>query len=274
MAARKNLALLFPNKTDDNQDYIVTDEVKLIQILENLLNNAIKFTHAGCIELKYIIVDNSIKILVKDTGIGIHNESTEIIFERFRQADPSISVNYGGTGLGLSISKSYAQMLNGTLQVESQPGIGSEFMLTLPYISNNSIIEKEECTRKTLIAKSLKILVAEDEITNYHLLKDFLQSNNTTLYYAQNGFEAVKSVKDNPQIDLVLMDIKMPVMDGITALKKIKKIRKQLPVIALTAYAMMQDGQKFLNLGFDDYIPKPIHRDNLIEKINNLISIP
>jgi PAS domain S-box-containing protein len=269
-ALHKNLKLLFNKNIANNQFCIMTDETKLKQILSNLLTNAIKFTHSGSIEVMCGIQENNVAFSVKDTGIGIPKESHHIIFERFRQADPSISVKYGGTGLGLSISKSFAQILGGTLRVNSEPSHGSTFTLTLP----NQVQHDEKIrANSTLVVPDAAphvILIVEDEIYNYELLKAILQNKNMTLLHAGNGSEAVKTCINNPKIDLVLMDIKMPVMDGITAFREIRKSKKQLPVIAVTAYALEQEKRELLRMGFDDYIVKPVSKEELYGKINNV----
>jgi len=277
---KKKLDFIVKKEIENRPFYINTDETKLDQILTNLLNNAIKFTHSGSIELGYQIIPNEtdknhtaslIKFYVKDTGIGIAKESHEIIFERFSQAEQGISSNYGGTGLGLSISMSFAKMLGGTLTVESELKAGSLFSLILP----NSIVEREEIKKSSdkiqLKNSKLEILIAEDEIHNFLLLEAILLEGNYTIYHAEDGLEAVDFCRDNPNIELVLMDIKMPVMDGVTAFKEIRKIRPDLPVIAQTAYALEQDKQGFINLGFNDYIAKPILRDELLKKINAIL---
>jgi PAS domain S-box-containing protein len=271
IANRKKIDFIISNDLIGNPIYIRTDETKLDQILTNLVNNAIKFTASGKVELKYLIKGEYIEFYVKDTGIGISKESQAIIFERFRQAEKSISVSYGGTGLGLSISKSFAQMLGGTISVESELNCGSVFCLKLPYKPLEQQFNEISQPKIELISSSLNILIAEDEINNYFLLETLLGGENTTLFHAKNGLEAIEICKNNPSINLVLMDIKMPVMDGIKAFEGIRKIRPFLAIIAQTAYALEQEKQYFINLGFNDYIAKPIIKENLFEKINHVI---
>jgi PAS domain S-box-containing protein len=270
-AVEKNLNLNFYKEAPDKLLATFTDETKLMQILANLLNNAIKFTHTGSIEMKYALKVDTIEFSVKDTGIGIHKKAQGFIFERFRQADTSIAAKYGGTGLGLAISRSFAQMIGGNIRVESTPGKGSTFYLTIPYSLHEAQFVNEDLKLPDLWNKSLTILVAEDEVNNYKFLKAVLLSKNVTLLYAANGEEAVTMCQQNPDIEVILMDIKMPVMDGITALKKIRKFRKNIPVIAQTAYVLEHDKQYFLDMGFTDYIVKPIAKEELFGIINKAI---
>ena len=270
-AVEKNLNLIFSKGAPDKLIHTFTDETKLMQILANLLNNAIKFTHTGAIELKYALKGDYIEFSVKDTGIGIHKKAQGFIFERFRQADTSIATKYGGTGLGLAISKSFAHMIGGNITVESVPSKGSTFYLTIPYSHQETQPVNEDLNQSDLWNKTLTILIAEDEINNFKFLKAVLLSKNITLLYAANGQEAVQICKQNPDIAVILMDIKMPVMDGISALKKIRKFRKDIPVIAQTAYAMEHDRQYFLDMGFTDCIIKPIAKEELFGIINNAI---
>jgi PAS domain S-box-containing protein len=268
---KKNLKFTLNKGISDRPLLILTDETKLTQILTNLLNNALKFTNSGYIELVYDIHDNFINYSVKDSGIGISKTSLELIFERFRQADESTHIEYGGTGLGLSISKSFAHMLGGTLQVNSEPGTGSVFTLSLPYTPVVDQVTDKKLQQTTLARKNLTILIAEDEINNYLLLKELLNLSNITTLYAKNGLEALKACENNPDIDLVLMDIKMPVMDGIVAFKKIREFRKDLPVIAQTAYGLENEKQQFLKMGFDEYIPKPIVKEELLRTMKKCL---
>ena len=251
---------------------ILTDETKLNQILTNLLNNAIKFTQQGTVKVKYYFEGDKINFAVEDTGIGIPKESQAFIFERFRQAEETTHIEYGGTGLGLSISGSFAHMLGGTISVESEYGKGSIFTLSLPYSPDTNQKPVEKPVQFIPTQKELVILIAEDEVNNYMLIKAFLNLPNISLLYAENGYEAVKICRSNPDIDIVLMDIKMPVMDGITALLKIRKIRTDIFVIAQTAYGMESDKMQYIEMGFDDYIAKPLKRDELIKTITRVIT--
>jgi PAS domain S-box-containing protein len=271
-AHEKNLTLLLTKGVAAQPLITITDETKLTQIITNLLNNALKFTHKGYIEMGYTFRANEIEFFIKDSGIGIAKEAHEIIFERFQQAEASTGYNYGGTGLGLSISKSYSQMLGGRLWVESEPEKGSTFFLSIPYYPEElktSTINKPSDLLQ--LSRHINILIAEDEFYNYLLIKSILTCDKITLIHAPNGYEAVQLCKQNTDFDLVLMDIKMPVMDGLAAFREIKLIQPKLPIIAQTAYALEQEKQQFLEKGFDDYIAKPIRKDELLEKINKVV---
>lgn len=246
--------------------FFMTDETKVTQILTNLLENAFKFTHEGYVELSFDCIDGFLKFYVKDTGIGIPQTAQKYIFDRFRQADNNIHVIYGGTGLGLSICKSYAEMLGGSISVISNQGEGSEFRLSIPYVMP---ADQVSCQNNSTDVKApnLTILVAEDEICNFELIEAFLKITEINLLYASNGYEALKVCEENRFINLVLMDIKMPVMDGITAFKEIRKIRNDLPILAVTAYALENEKDKFLDLGFNGYISKPIKKEILLDAI-------
>lgn len=271
-AKEKNLKFIMPELPGDKPLLMLADETKLFQILTNLLSNAFKFTHHGSVGLALTLHDNMIDLSVSDTGIGISEESLAVIFERFRQAEDNTHIEYGGTGLGLAISLSFAQMLGGTIAVRSEPAKGSVFTLSLPFREATS--EKEDDASRIFIPsnRKLTILVVEDEINNYLLIKALLNHSNLKLVYAENGVEAVKACQSNPAIDLVLMDIKMPLMDGITALGLIKERRKDLPVIAQTAYGLEREKQQFLEQGFDGYISKPISKEELFTIIKQNLS--
>jgi PAS domain S-box-containing protein len=248
---------------------IYTDGTKITQILTNLINNALKFTEKGSIEFGYIIKTNKepaeIEFYVKDSGIGIKDESHTLIFERFCQADKDIQQTYGGTGLGLSISKGFIELLGGKIWVESELDKGSSFYFTIPY---NPIGENNKMSSKTDHGLNIKtILIAEDDDYNFRYINEILIAMNVHSIHAKDGNETVEICKANPNIDLILMDIKMPKMDGHTAAKLIKEFRPDLPIIAQTAYALEHEKQKYSGTVFADYITKPINREELKCKI-------
>jgi len=271
-AEEKNIQFILPSDIRSDPMIFLSDETKLTQILSNLLNNAFKFTRKGSVELTYTIHGHVIEFSVIDTGIGIPHESQSHIFDRFRQADDSTHIEYGGTGLGLSISNSFAQMLGGFIQLESEPEKGSRFTLTLPFLLETDSVLKVD--PKPVIPEDvvLNILIAEDEFNNYLLLKALLKQPNINLFYAENGLEALNICERNSDINMVLMDIKMPVMDGVTAFRRLRELKREIPVIAQTAYGLEREKQQFLEMGFSEYVSKPIKRDDLYRKIIKCIS--
>jgi len=249
---------------------VQTDGTKLTQILSNLLNNALKFTQQGYIELICTEKEAMLEFCVKDTGIGVKPEMQNIIFERFMQADLSISKKYGGTGLGLSICKAYTELLGGNIWVNSEPDKGSEFYFTIPNKREIRPLKKTEDQIKIKQIRNKTILIVEDEVFNRQLIRELLL-DIYNLLSASNGKEAIDMFNNNPDIDLILMDIKMPEMDGQTAMMEIKRKKPELPIIAQTAYALDDEKEEFMKSGFDDYITKPIKKPDLITKIAKFI---
>lgn len=256
-----------------NKDLSLTgDKNRISQILHNLLSNAVKFTDQGQINLDCSLENNTVKLRVKDTGRGIMQENLSRVFERFWQEKTKLEENKGGTGLGLAISQQLALKMGGSITVESPKNTGSEFCLHLPYQQATNPAEETGSisSSKTPISKDegMRILIAEDEEINFLLLTEILASKSPFITRAYNGQEAVTLAKKKPAPELILMDIKMPVMDGTKAMKQIKQAGINVPVIALTAYAMKEDKQKFLEMGFDDYLSKPVNADLLFKTID------
>lgn len=244
----------------EEQSEIFTDKTKITQILSNLLSNALKFTQEGSVEFGYSLFDNQLKFYVKDSGIGIKPEFHSKIFERFRQADKSINKLYSGTGLGLAISKAFVELLDGKIWVESEFGKGSTFYFTIPYKSVNKIENINPQVKQSSKFKS--IIVAEDEEFNYLYLKELLSNYGLKIIYAKDGKEAIEKYKLNPNIDLILMDIKMPVMTGDIAAMVIKSSNSNIPIIAQSAYALNFERAKYEGI-FDGYLTKPIKAEEL-----------
>ncbi len=264
-AKDRNTSLSSEAELADSISEIYTDKTKVTQIISNLLSNSLKFTHAGSIEFGYHLIHNEIEFFVKDTGIGIKPELHEAIFDRFRQADNTIQRNYGGTGLGLSICKGLVELLGGRIRVQSQIGKGSTFYFTIPYKPVNEIEKVPILTRQPV--NSGTILVAEDDEYNFKFLEEALSYLHSNIIRANNGKEAVEIFKSNPQIDLILMDIKMPVMNGYDAAEIIKSIKPDMPVIALSAYAMEYERAKYESM-FDGYLTKPLKEELLTDVIS------
>jgi CheY-like chemotaxis protein/nitrogen-specific signal transduction histidine kinase len=276
-AGKKGLSLELMINLPENQAIITTDETKLGQILANLLNNAFKFTSDGHILFGYKVKNNRLEFFVKDTGIGIPMHMHELIFDRFRQADSSVIREYGGTGLGLSISKAYVELLEGRMWLESEIGKGSIFYFDIPYLQselNHKQMNGQLMSGGILDSPFEKtILVAEDEELNYLLICEMFSNHNWKIIKAVNGEEAVKLCQSNPDIDLVLMDLKMPVMDGYEATRIIKSARPELPVIVQTAYINEQDRKKAFKNGCDDYICKPFNMNHFTEMVRKYIGV-
>lgn len=262
----KNLNL-FLNNPSDNPIITITDEIKLQQIVANLINNAIKYTSEGSIEVGYKLDEKSgsIEFSVKDSGMGIDKQYHEIIFERFRQLDVNYN-NLSGLGLGLSICKAYVEMLGGKIWVESEVDKGSVFYFTIPYVTAETVkkIQKNTEDLPDTLQNKL-ILVAEDDEANFLYIHEVLKSCKCKVLRTVNGIETIKACKENQSIDLVLMDIKMPLLNGIEATKEIKIFRPDLPIIAQTAYAFPDDERRVKEAGCNAYISKPIHRDKIIK---------
>ncbi|MDE5421531.1 ATP-binding protein [Ancylomarina sp. DW003] len=254
----------------DDEAFVVTDSTKLTQILTNLVGNALKFTQEGFVNFGYTLKDNFLEFYVEDSGIGIPSDMHTDIFKRFRQVESTSARKYGGSGLGLSISKAFVEMLGGNIWLSSEAGKGSVFYFTLPYKTVNSkVIPKLPSNELNLeFVKPKTVLIAEDEDSNFILLEKFFLDMKINIIRAINGIEAVAICKSNPQIDLIMMDIKMPDMDGYEATKCIKEFRPDLSIIAQTTYSTEADKNKAFACGCSDFISKPFNRELLLSKIN------
>ena len=255
---------------------ISTDREKLYAILTNLLKNAIKFTSNGKIEYGYATKENNVEFFVKDTGMGIDKERHKAIFERFVQADLTISKPYEGAGLGLAITKAYVEMLGGDIWLTSNPGEGASFYFTIPFtaIPNKQITTDQPgpISTQTNAYQNLTILVAEDDETTFYYLEAILAGKCRNLLHCTTGLDAVEACRNNPGIDLLLMDIKMPVMDGYEATRKIREFNREIKIIAQTAYALAGDRENAIDAGCNDYISKPVNKDELLKIIRNLFN--
>lgn len=258
----------------DNMATIRTDPVKLTQILLNLVSNALKFTHKGHVKYGYELANKVLKFYVEDTGIGIPADMLEVIFERFRQVDNSPTRRYGGAGLGLALSKGYTKLLGGTIEVASEPGNGTVFTLSMPYKPvgpEKPGMEEHSKTALVEIPEGKLILVAEDEMNNFLLVNEMLLDLNLQAKHARNGLEALSLCEGDELPDLVLMDIKMPVMDGIEARKALKEMHPHLKIVAMTAYALENDKEHFIAMGFDGYLEKPLKKQALEKTLSHLL---
>jgi PAS domain S-box-containing protein len=273
-AEAKGLRLTCTTGLSDIESIIKTDSIKLNQILTNLIKNALKFTHKGGIDFGYTKGHGKLEFYVIDSGIGIPADMKDKIFERFLQVDNTLTRGYEGAGLGLSITKAFIEMLGGTIRVESIDGEGSKFFFTLDYIpavSPETSQPPDTREKPAFVVPDLTILVAEDDEVSTLLLKKNLKGENITVLYAVNGEQAVDIVRHHPEINLVLMDIKMPLMNGYEATKLIKQLRPHLPVIAQTAFTSKEDRQKAKEAGCNSFITKPINKIELLELMNELL---
>jgi PAS domain S-box-containing protein len=278
-ASEKGLQLICKKGIPDQALIIRTDEQKLNSVLTNLIKNAIKYTREGSVEFGYTLASKErnkmLQFYIKDTGIGIPKARQRAVFNRFEQADIKDRNAYEGSGLGLAIAKSLVEMLGGNIWLESTIGSGSTFFFTLPYIISERKepvnIEVTPASQKTKVPKSLKILIAEDDIASFLHLSILTKELTRELLHVTTGREAVEACRDHPDIDLVMMDIKMPNMNGLEATGKIREFNQSVPIIAQTAYALIGDREKALAAGCNDYITKPILAEELMEKLTSLI---
>jgi PAS domain S-box-containing protein len=262
---QKGLEFSIENILNEEEAQVISDETKLTQMLGNLVGNAIKFTEKGRIKINCSLKGEQLHFTVSDTGMGIDEKHHAFIFERFRQIEPDSSKLYGGNGLGLAITKAYAELMGGEIWVESSPGKGSRFHFTIAHKPLNKKEEKTMSTTKELEKADKKtILIVEDEYSNYFFLELMFSKMGITPIVAHNGQEAIDICKSNPEIDLILMDLKMPVLNGFEATKQIKAMRPELPIIAQTAYALSADKHKAIEAGCDDYLTKPIRKQDLM----------
>jgi CheY-like chemotaxis protein len=256
----------FRSGLSDNS-FIISDRIKLRQIFDNLLSNAVKFTPSGRIVIMCEIKDGFIRFKVEDTGIGIKPELQNVIFERFRQVESSFTKTYGGTGLGLAITKAYIEKLGGKISVRSEFGKGSVFSFRLPYRpASDMSLREENVSRFRPLDLGMTILVVEDEEINWLYLNEILK-NRVRVIRAVTGKEAIEQVKLNADIDIILMDIKLPDINGLELTKIIKSINSKLKVIAQTAYALSGDRESVIAAGCSGYISKPVNRDELLNLI-------
>jgi len=267
---KDDVKIVAEKEYDFKEITINSDSNRLRQVLYNLLNNALKFTEKGIIRFGYYVDEPKIVFFVKDTGIGLSKEDKKIIFDRFRQVDDKSTRRYGGSGLGLTISKGIIDNMKGEMWVESEKGVGSSFYFTIPFnpVNMERRNRNTEKCHEEYVWPDKTILIVEDAIVSYDLLTKFLKDSKVNFLQATDGKEAVDLCKANQHIDLVLMDIQLPIMDGLTATNLIKKFNPSMPIIAQTANAMDEDRPNILAAGCDNYISKPINRLELLQKID------
>jgi len=274
--SEKNFFPAQKSSSDTAKLQIHTDTELFTKTLFHLLDNAVKFTEEGTITFGYTANDNLLRFFVKDTGVGIGSEAHLRIFENFMQENILMTRGHEGSGLGLSIAKGIVELLGGEIDFESVKGQGSTFFFTLPVLmtsSHESDIKSHGADIKSHESALLQpvILVAEDDETSYQLIEALLKNTSVRLLHAYTGKTAVQLVREHDEISLVLMDIRMPVMNGLEAAKLIKSYRKDLPIIAVTAHAETGAEHRALTAGCDDYIAKPFDRELLIKKLQNFL---
>ena len=277
----KGLSFIQINTLNPPYDIIITDKEKIYTILLNLIKNAIKYSHHGSIVFGYYLKkadkignnNSELMFFVKDNGIGIPKDRFNAIFERFVQADIEDKKVYEGSGLGLSIAKAYVELLGGKIWVNSELGNGSQFYFTIPYntsknnnidINKRSFLIRERPMEKP---KKLKVLIVEDELEIDFFLTKVVENISKEILHANTGNEAIKICHANMDIDLILIDIKLHDMNGYETTKQIRKFNKNVVIIAQTAYALIENHDKAIEAGCNDYITKPIIKDELLEII-------
>jgi signal transduction histidine kinase len=271
----KGLEFRFVNHIPQGKSYILCDRNKLEGILSNLIKNAIKFTTSGYVELESSLKGKNMIFRVKDTGKGIPAGKLNVIFERFVQADMSIARSYEGSGLGLAIAKAYAGMLNAGINVESVEGKGSVFTVSVPYIeckTGSVSVPYNETTANepaAHFADGFRILVAEDDEASYLYLNTILERTGIECIRTCDGPSTIKALSEDKNISMVLMDIKLPVMDGLNATREIRKFNNEIPIIAQTAYALEGDREKAIEAGCNAYLSKPVRSDDLLKIIKS-----
>jgi signal transduction histidine kinase len=268
-----NLELIEQIPTDSKELYLHCDNNMLEKSLSHLIDNAIKFTPWGRVVFGFRIIDKEFQFFVKDTGSGIDPDVQEKIFDYFRQEEISTTRGYEGSGLGLSITKGMVELMGGKIEIASEKGKGSTFTIFLQAeerITGNSGITKSENSNNEPVNSPLILITDDDEISSY-FHKTILKRASYKYLTAKNGMEAIELCRENPSISLVLMDLKMPIMDGLEATQKIKEFRRTLPVIGVSAYAMTGDKERALSAGCDDYITKPISSELLLDIIKKYL---
>jgi PAS domain S-box-containing protein len=277
---KKDIELRFNPGVENPSFYIYTDPLRLQQVITNLLDNALKFTDKGFIEFGYTLEDTNeipiIRFYVRDTGIGLTLDQQKQIFSRFTKVENDKKKLYRGAGLGLAICKNIIGLLDGEIFVESEFNKGSVFSFTIPYIKiteRDNLIKENQKTGPDYKWPGKTILIAEDEESNYRFLEMLLSKSEVRVLHAENGKQVLEMYQKN-EVDLILMDIKMPEMDGLDATRAIKKVDKEIPIIAQTAFAMENDEKMSLDAGCDAYISKPIRKHKLFELLNEYLGQP
>jgi PAS domain S-box-containing protein len=273
---KPGVSFSYQSEMDYEPAVVKTDRVKLIQVMVNLVGNALKFTNEGFVRFGCNLFSDHLEFFVEDSGIGIPKDMHHHIFERFRQVDNSATRRFGGAGLGLSLSKGYIELLGGEISLESDLGQGSKFTFKIPckpLLRQNAQSGKASDLSAISIPSDTTVLIVEDDYNNFLLVKNLLNPLKINIIHAENGEVAIEMCKNGPIPSLVLMDIRMPVMDGLLAIKIIKEFLPDLPVIAVTAYANDKDRERIMEAGFNDYVVKPIDKQILFKKLERYFRV-
>jgi signal transduction histidine kinase len=263
---QKRLTFLIQKQKNIEELIIDTDAELLNKVLHHLIDNAIKYTTKGFVAVGYNLMEKQVLFYVKDSGIGISQDQQQLIFDHFIQGDDSYTRDQEGNGLGLSIAKGLVELLGGRIWVESVRGEGSSFFFTIPTEISGTLKSDIQPVSENVRIKPL-VLIADDEETNSLLLERMLRKEGLEMLVVSDGQQCVETCKNNPLISMVLMDLKMPVLDGFEATKMIKAFRPDLPIIALSAFALSGDERKALAAGCNEYMTKPLRKDLVMRKL-------
>ncbi|CAE6907754.1 PhoQ Sensor [Vibrio sp. B1FIG11] len=273
VATSKNLSFEYQCNLDNNKQYWI-DSTRLSQVLFNLIGNASKFTDFGGINVSVIERDGELVISVVDTGIGIPKSKIGHLFTAFHQGDSSITRRFGGTGLGLAITKHLVEMMRGTISVKSEENVGSHFEIKIPVLTRNNQ-DRPVKIEPNHPSKAVNLLVVEDTESNQLVIKLILNKLGHNVFIASHGAEAIAFLEEQRQnIDIILMDVSMPIMDGITATRLIRQKGINIPIIALTAHALESDKTTCMKAGMDGFVSKPVRRQEIYEAIQSLVEKP
>lgn len=273
---KNHLKIILENNPENSETtYIYADKIRIKQIFTNLVKNAIKYTETGYIQIGYTLKQtNMIQFYVKDTGKGIEKDKQNVIFNRFRQEDEGYTRSFGGIGLGLTITKELIENMGGSIWVDSETNKGSIFYFSVPkFIQkhlSHSTSASSTSNNRNINWNNQTILIVEDDYSSFLFLQAVLKKTKANIVRATDGHKAIEICK-NQHIDLVLMDLQIPNMDGYEATKKIKEFRKNIPIIAQTAHVLEEDKNKSIKAGCDDYIPKPIDKNKLLEILDKYL---
>ena len=275
--SHKNESIQLDYQFDSNlaTKKIITDKPKVMQVMTNIIKNAVKFTNKGRIALSLTLEKNSyLSLNIKDTGIGIPKDKIEIIFDFFRQVDDSHTRKHDGIGIGLAISQKIAIAMGGEIKVKSEPNVGSEFSYSFPInFCENEIVDSNQNPGIFITPdfSGIKVLIVEDDTVGLKMIINMLKSSDCITINASNGVEALEAIKANPDIDVILMDLKMPIMDGFEATMAIRKDFPNLPIIALTAYSLIKDKKRAFAAGCNDIITKPVDKEMVFMKLKKFL---